>query len=345
MPYEHLIENLTAGDRSGAARRLSRADLAATLDLAERYARIEKKVLGAAAVAYSPTSLEIDAHEQGSQDDTPAFGERIAATERARLGLPAGPVLELVRVIEEQGIKVLPRRFPSAYSGGFFFDAKLGPCILVQADASQSAQQYSLAHQYAHFVIDYDPYISTLCGWPDDAALTDSLELRAHATALALLMPREDLETYRDAFDVQSGAPLQPAFVQQLCVYFELDPEQVFWRLLMLGWIDAPGLQKLLGRDAELASSLRSTLPTSTDAALLPARFVRLVASAFGSGKLDIEAAARFLGTDVDGAESILGQFEYEQPDTDAAAQPSEGGAKDGKRGKNGNGSPRPLGN
>jgi len=44
----------------------------------------------------------------------------------------------------------------------------------------------------------------------------------------------------------------------------------------------------------------------------LPDRFVRLVASAFGSGRIDLEDAARYFDTDADGAERILGQFEYE---------------------------------
>ncbi len=335
MPFDKLIETLAAGDRSHATERLTREDLAATLDLAERYARIEKKVLGAAArVAYSPTSLELESHRD---DDAAALGEFIATSERARLQLPDGPILELMRTIEEQGIKVLPRRLPQEYSGGFFFDEKLGPCILIQADASESALQYGLAHQYAHFMADFDPYITTLCGWPTPAVLEDPIELRAYHTALALLMPRTDLETYREAFGSSEGEALQAELVHQLRVYFELDPEQVLWRLLTLGWIDAAGLNTLLRSDARLADELRSEPRTRSEASLLPERFVRLVASAFGSGKVDLEGAAGFLGTDIDGAESILEKFEYERP-AQAGAEAERGAAP---RRKNGNGSRR----
>lgn len=330
--FEELIEALAAGDRSGAAQRFSRDDLAATLDLVERYARIEKKVLGPAKVVYSPTSLQLASH---AQDDALAWGEHLARSERKRLALPSGPILELAHVIEEQGIKVLPRRFPPEYSGGFFFDEQLGPCILVQATANESALQYSLAHQYAHFVADYDPYITTMCGWPTAAVLDDPIELRAHHAALALLMPRADLELYRDALGSADGAALSDELVRQWQVYFELDPEQIFWRLLTLGWIDADGLQGMLQKDAELAARLRAPARVLDEQALLPARFVRLVACAFGSGKVDIEAAARLLGTDLEGAENILGQFEYEQSDTGSARTTT---APTQKRGKRGNG-------
>ncbi len=90
--------------------------------------------------------------------------------------------------------------------------------------------------------------------------------------------------------------------------------------------------------DAELAAVLRAPARARNGAALLPERFVRLVASAFGSGKIDIEAAARFLGTDVDGAEDILSRFDYEQPQT----SPNSAKKPRSKRGKNGNGSARP---
>lgn len=310
--FEELIETLIAGDRSGAAQPFSRDALAATLDLAERYARIEKKVLGSAKVVYSPTSLELASH---TQDDALAWGELLARAERTRLDLQAGPILELARIIEEQGVKVLPRRFSPEYSGGFFFDEKLGPCILVPATENDSKLQYSLAHQYVHFVADYDPYITTLCGWPTAAALEDPIELRAHHAALALLMPRADLELYRDALGAKDAGALPDELVHQWQVYFELDPEQIFWRLLTLGWVDPDGLQRMLEKDATLAAELRSPTRVLSDQALLPERFVRLVACAFGSGKVDIGGAARLLGTDLEGAENILSQFEYEQPD------------------------------
>ncbi len=299
-----------------------------TLHFVERYARIEKIVVGGVEVHYSPASLAVDLSPDG---DPVTQAEALAEAERARLELPVGPILELQRLIEAQGIKVVPRLFPaSEYAGGFFFDSQMGPCILLHAGLSESESLYALAHQYAHFLADFDPYITTLCGLPSAGATEDSSEARAHSTALALLMPRADLEIYRDALRGQGEGPSVPhraaqlgpppaerivsaEFLQHLRVYFDLDGEIILWRLLELGWIDAAGLRRLLETNAEVAKIVR-TPPHEVfpGQMLLPDRFVRLVASAFGSGRIDLEDAAGYFDTDSDGAERILGQFEYE---------------------------------
>ena len=321
-------KKLRAGDRCRprTQRSLPQQFLDDTLRFVERYARVEKIVVGGVEVHYSPASLAVDLSPDG---DPISQGEALAEAERARLELPAGPVLELQRLIEAQGIKVAPRLFPaSEYAGGFFFDSQMGPCILLHAGLSESESLYALAHQYAHFLADFDPYITTLCGLPGTAAIEDSVEARAHATALAFLMPRSDLELYRDALRGQEGpsAPRHAAklgapagrvvsaeFLQHLRVYFDLDGEIILWRLLELGWIDATGLRRLLETNAEVAKIVR-TPPHEVfpGQMLLPDRFVRLVASAFGSGRIDLEDAAGYFDTDTDGAERILGQFEYE---------------------------------
>lgn len=309
------MQKLRAGDRCRAApsRGPSWVFLEETLALVGRYARIEKLVLGRVDVAYSPASLSVDLTPGGDPD---AQGEALAIAERIRLALPEGPILDLQRLIEAQGIKIVSCAFPAAgYAGGFFFDSSSGPCILLPAGVNVSEGLYALAHQYAHFMADIDPYITTLCGFPGFAAHADPVEARAHAAALALLMPQADLQLYRDALEAGHPGPVSAQLLEHLHVYFDLDAEVVLWRLLALQWIDAAGLKVLLAAHPDLADNLR-TLPPSVapGAVLLPDRFVRLVASAFGSGRIDLDGAADYFGTDNDGAERILEQFEYEEP-------------------------------
>jgi Zn-dependent peptidase ImmA (M78 family) len=308
-PELDLIDRLLAGDRcrGQADPPLPRQFVSAAVDLARRYARIEKMVLGrAVGVTYSPASLEADLSPLG---DAVKQGEALAQAEHARLGLRAGPILDFEQLVEAQGIKIIPRLFPSpAYAGGFFFDAELGPCILLQADASESILRYALAHEYAHFLADFDPYITTLCGMPSAPTMGHREEVRAHAMALEFLMPRQELESYRKAMGLRPGAAVSADLVRQLGVYFDFDAEVVFWRLLALGWIDAAGLDRMLEHEAGLAEGLR-TPPTVHG--VLPERFVRLVAAAFGRGKIDLEAAAEYLDTNLDGAEGILAQFDF----------------------------------
>lgn len=305
---EALIDKLLAEDRSGGIP-LTRDFLRQSLDLVRRYAGVEKLVLGGVRVSFSNVPLEMDLSLSGNMEDQ---GETLADGERARLNLPSGPILELDKLVEEQGIKVIPRRFPatSAALGGFFFDDELGPVILLNVEANASELDYALARQYGHFLADYEPYVTVLNGRPDQATLRDAIDRRAHQFALAFLMPRQDVELYRTAMKLEP-ATLTADFVQQLQVYFGVDPEFVLWRLLSLGWVDAETLRLFLAHEPQLAAGLRSTPSPLPDATLLPERFIRLVAHAFGEEKLDLEAAAKTLGTDIEEAQNILGQFQY----------------------------------
>jgi hypothetical protein len=140
-------------------------------------------------------------------------------------------------------------------------------------------------------------------------------------------MPRSDLELYRDAMAGEAGTPVTAELLQHLQVYFDLDVEIVLWRLLQLRWIEAEPLRDLLQANEELASHLRAPVrEIPQDSVLLPERFVRLVASAFGSGRIDLDGAAESFGVRPEEAEVILGQFEYEGP----PAGPSKGKTKRG---------------
>jgi Zn-dependent peptidase ImmA (M78 family) len=314
-----LVANLLAGDRTRklAGAHLSREFLGATVQFAARYAKLEKLLFGGTRVAYSPTALALDLKATG---DPLAQGERLADAERARFDLDAGPILELSWLVEDQGVKILPRRFPedAAERGGFFFDSELGPCIFVDANASPVQRDYIIAHQYGHFLADYDPYITTICGHPGPETLVDAHELRAHAFALAFLMPRRDFETYRKALGLQPGATISADFVRQLQIYFAVDFEMVFWRLLSLGWIDAVHMQVLLSENFDLRSPVDvDRMDADERLAFLgsiPERYVHLVASGFGRGLLELEDAAEYLETDVEEARHVLEQFHYEEP-------------------------------
>jgi len=326
LAHEELLESLLAGDHS-QGHALSRDFLRSTLEFAERYAKLEKLLFGGTRVAYSSAALAVDLTIPG---DMAQQGEHLADAERVRFGLAAGPILELGWLVEDQGIKIIPQSFPdgTAARGGFFFDSQLGPCILVDAEATAVQRDYVIAHQYGHFLADYDPYIATLCGHPGPDTLADPRELRAHSFALAFLAPRTDLETYRKAMGFVEGSEVTADFVRQLQVYFALDFETVFLRLLSLGWIDARQMEMLLRDNPDFSAAVdvdRMDADERLSFLGLPERFVHLVASGFGRGLLELEDAAEYLDTDVDGARHILEQFHYEEP---SAQQPPPRSAK-----------------
>lgn len=318
MSNESLVDSLAAGDRTQGSPdgSLPREFLRSTVEFAERYARLEKVLFGGPRVAYSPTALELDLSLPG---DPMAQGEQLADAERARFDLDTGPILELGWLIEDQGVKILARPFPegAAARGGFFFDSTLGPCILVDSGAPPVQRDYVIAHQYGHFLADYDPYITTICGHPGPGIVDDPRELRAHAFALAFMAPRRDVEAYRKAFGLAPHALVSADFVRQLQVYFALDFEVVFWRLLSMGWIDPPRIETLLRENDDFTSPVDvDRMDADERVAFLgyPERFVHLVASGFGRGLLELEDAAEYLATDVEGARHVLEQFHYEDP-------------------------------
>ena len=237
-----LAARLQAGEKlTRGGKPLPAAFLEEQVDLARRYATVEKLVLGETQVRYSPASLSVGLDLKG---DVVAQGEKLAVAERLRHKLPPGPILEIDALIEDQGLKVVARRFPQEATslGAFFFDGDIGPTILVDASAVAADVSYALARQYGHFLADYEPYPYIVCGRPDPQSFTDASEVRAHTFALAFLMPEQDIDMYREAMKLQRSQVLRTELLQQLQVYFEADMELVLWRLLSLEWITATQL-------------------------------------------------------------------------------------------------------
>jgi len=325
-----LLEHLAAGDRTlkSGASALSPAFLNSILGLATRYARVERLVRGATEVCYSPSALGLDLARTG---DVMSQGEQLAEAERGRFALGHGPILELDHLIEEQGVKILPGAFPanSDVRGGFFFDQDVGPCILVHAQAPPAEHTYIVAHQYGHFLADYDPYIVTLCGRATPESLADPVELRAHQFALAFLMPHGDLDAYRRGMHLESPGSLNAEFVRQLHVYFEAEVETVFARLLSLGWIEPQDVDSILRGQDDLQAALRDPPLELDPVRLLPDAFVHLVASAYGHKKIQLEEAIEVLGLEAPIAMRLLAQFRYDDiaraeppPPADSSDQP-----------------------
>jgi Zn-dependent peptidase ImmA (M78 family) len=308
-----LVAKLQSGERlTRGGKPLSAEFLGEMIDLAQRYAAAENLVSGGTRVTYSPASLEVKLDLQG---DMVAQGEQLANAERTRHGLQDGPVLEIAALVEDQGIKIIARRFPDSATslGAFFFDGEIGPAILLNAGVGKADTSYALARHYGHFLADYEPYPYLVSGRPDPEAFTDPAEVRAHTFALAFLMPRHDLETYRQGMGLEQDQVLHLEFLQQLQIYFEVDVEMVLWRLLGLGWVTAKQLQSFLEQQPSVAQELHQQPACEEVTNTLPDRFVQLVAIAFGDDKLNFDEAGKLLGVNKAETTHLLGQFHYDE--------------------------------
>ncbi len=87
--------------------------------------------------------------------DVERVAENIAYEERKRLGLGDSPVHILRNVLEEEvGLRIFYLTIkPEQYGAIYIYDQKLGGCIAVNITHPEERRRWSLAHEYAHFLI------------------------------------------------------------------------------------------------------------------------------------------------------------------------------------------------
>ena len=84
--------------------------------------------------------------------DVGAQAEQDAQTLRDWLGLGAGPVKDIVSLVElDLGIRVYLRRLDSSISGLFAYDDQVGACMLVNANHPGGRRAQTVAHELGHF--------------------------------------------------------------------------------------------------------------------------------------------------------------------------------------------------
>jgi Zn-dependent peptidase ImmA (M78 family) len=298
------VESLVASAAdSGFSRREVGTYFETFVDICRRCAVLEKLVLGSVPLQFPAYLLEGDSGET----DPLAQGLDLARRERERLNLGHGAVEDLRGLIESHGLKVVDLVLPAEIPimGAFVFDPGFGPGILVNAVASKRARDYALAHEYGHFLADYNPYRTRVCsrGRAGDSAE----ETRAHAFAGAFLVPGVDLDEFLLASGLQKGDPVTPDLLRQLRTYFEADDRAIVGRLLASGWLDR-------GKISTLMRSVRddpAPEPASPPGTISP-RLVGLAVMAFRKGHITLAQMAGHLNVDQATARRIERSFSLE---------------------------------
>lgn len=138
-------------------------------------------------------------------------GSNVAAEERKRLGLGEAPIHALADLLASQGVWVAGLNLPDDMSGLFLRHSSIGIVILVNNGHSRPRKRFSLAHEYAHALLDRNrtAIVST---WDNSK---DRTETRANSFAAALLMPEGGLRSYLSS--LHKGLPSrQTQFVYDL---------------------------------------------------------------------------------------------------------------------------------
>jgi len=232
----------------------------------------------------------------GSSPDQ--VGSEIAASERNRLGLGDGPIGNLRERLEaEVGLRVFYFAMPSKIAGVFAYNEDLGACIGINAKHPRDRRQWSLGHEYGHFLMHrYQAEITILL----ERRLNSAKERVTDAFAENFLMPAAGLnrrftEIHRSSpkgatlGDIVSLANLYQVSVQALVRRLETLRRLAAgtWDRLITEGFEVQKAQHLLGIDAN---------PPVRD--MFPQRYVSLAVMAFRNGQLSEGQLATYLRTD-----------------------------------------------
>ncbi|MHB8764031.1 MAG: helix-turn-helix domain-containing protein [Deferrisomatales bacterium] len=153
----------------------------------EHVLEIDRERGVAVAYALTPPRGRWDAIQQG---------ERVAEEERRRLGLGSVPAGDVEELLEGQGVRVAVVSLPRDVSGLTLREREAGFFVVVNRDQHSNRRGFSLAHEYAHVLLDH-ARIGTVSR---TANHDDLIEIRASAFAAAFLLPPDGIRRLVTSF-------------------------------------------------------------------------------------------------------------------------------------------------
>ncbi len=131
-------------------------------------------------------------------------GNQAADEERRRLGLGDGPIDNLSKFLEGQGVRTAWIELPDDVSGMTLHDPGFGWMVVVNAGHSWERRRFSYAHEYAHVLFDRQD-VGTISKASDRAELG---EVRANAFAASFLIPASGVASFLERLG--KGQPSRP---------------------------------------------------------------------------------------------------------------------------------------
>lgn len=227
-------------------------------------------------------------------------GEEVAAEERTRFGLGDGPIADLRALLEESvGVRVFYLELPPKVGGLFACNDELGACIAINRNHPPTRGNWSLAHEYGHFLTTrYLADVSfTHAHWGKIVA-----ERFADSFAKNLLMPRTGVSRrLSDAMQALGKERPTIGTVLSLAHLYHVSAQAMFLRLEELKRIPFGTWNTLREKRGFKPEQARSALGLAGEQrqAMLPLRYRQLALSAYElKEKLTEGQLARKLRTD-----------------------------------------------
>lgn len=211
-------------------------------------------------------------------------GEEVAAEERTRLGLGDGPIADLRTLLEEAvGVRVFYLKLPPKVGGLFACNDELGACIAINRLHPPTRGNWSLAHEYGHFLTTrYLADVSfTHDHWGKLAA-----ERFADSFAKNFLMPRTGVSR-RLSDSMQALGKERPTIgtVLSLAHLYHVSAQAMFLRLEELKRIPSGTWNTLREKRGFKPDQARSALGLAGESRppMLPMRYRQLALGAYES--------------------------------------------------------------
>jgi Zn-dependent peptidase ImmA (M78 family)/transcriptional regulator with XRE-family HTH domain len=213
-------------------------------------------------------------------------GEETATEERTRLGLGDGPVTDLRSLLEEAvGVRVFYLDLPARVGGLFACNDELGACIAINRNHPPTRGNWSLAHEYGHFLTTrYQADVSfTHDHWGKLAA-----ERFADSFAKHFLMPRTGISRRLSDALKSHGKGVTIGDVMSLAHLYRVSAEAMFRRLEELKRIPFGTWDTLREKRGFRPEQARSALGLGSECRqpALPLRYRLLARSAYEQKEL-----------------------------------------------------------
>jgi len=288
------IEDFVGQFRSSLSRSEDSAQLEAAIREVERNAedyRELERINGATVEHGYPAPYDIG----GVQPESAAV--EIAHTERNRLGLGDGPIPNLREILETKvSIRVFFLDLPARVEGFFAYTSQTGACIAVNAQRPVERQQWTMAHEFAHFLTRRLLAEVTV----SHARRIPAHERFAEAFAGEFVMPTTGLT--RDYNNLVRSRPggVTPGALVELAAFYRVSFQALVLRLEGMGLVRR-GTYDMLAHERFKLSEARELLGLAApapDQRAFPVRYLTLAVDAYTKGLISEGAFARFLRVD-----------------------------------------------
>jgi Zn-dependent peptidase ImmA (M78 family)/plasmid maintenance system antidote protein VapI len=269
--------------------------------LVENYVELEE-MLGTPLRTLPPPPYRYDV------DRVEADAEAIADAERRRLGLGDGPLVGVRDTFEREfGLRIFSLDLPGKVAGLFGLSPVAGPCIAINAGHPATRQNWTLAHECAHFLTAKERPEVTRVGRYQRAP--DS-ERFAERFAGAWLMPKSGIERRLRELSAER-ADLNVADLLVLASEFGVSAQALILRLEDLRFLPAGEWDRVSATRVDLVAAHRLlSLPEQArDVQRFSRRYVLLALDAYEKELITEHELAEYLELDRLAVRELLAQL------------------------------------